>query len=73
MELSVDDLEGASGGYVLVEGNCGDSFPYVVVADKTGKKGTYCNVLGNAQERAKANGFSDKVINQAQYDQLFGK
>ena len=47
--------------------------PYTVVDDKTGEKGTYCNILGHAQERAKANGFSDKVINQAQYDRLFGK
>ena len=73
VELSVDDLEEASGGYVLYEENCPDSFPYSVVDDKTGEKSCYNNILGNAQETAKANGFSTEVINQAQYDRLFGK
>ena len=71
VELSVDDLEEASGGYVLYEENCPDSFPYSVVDDKTGEKSCYNNILGNARETAKANGFSTEVINQAQYDQLF--
>ena len=74
IELNVDDLEEASGGYVLDRGrNIKDSFPYVVVDDKTGEKSCYNNILGKAQETAKANGFSTEVINQAQYDQLFGK
>ena len=63
VELSVDDLEEASGGYVLDRGrNIKDSFPYVVVDDKTGEKSCYNNILGNAQETAKANGFSTEVI-----------
>ena len=73
IELNVDDLEEASGGYVLYDENCPDSFPYSVVDDKTGEKSCHNNLLRNAQETARANGFSTEVINKAQYNQLFGK
>ena len=73
IELSVDDLEEASGGYVLRQDKDYGSFPYVVIDDKTGKVGSFHNILGNAQADARRDGFSDEVISTGQFEQLFGR
>ena len=73
VELSVDDLEEASGGYVLRQDKDYGSFPYVVIDDKTGKVGSFHNILGNAQADARRDGFSDEVISTGQFEQLFGR
>lgn len=72
-ELSLGELEGAAGGYVLrQEGDYG-SFPYATVDDKTGRILTDVNTLDLAKETARLQGVSDELISQAQHEQIFGK
>ena len=73
VELSVDDLEEASGGYVLYEENCPDSFPYSVVDDKTGERSCLSNTPDGLEAIAKERGFSTEVIDSARYKELFGR
>ena len=74
VELSVDDLEEASGGYILNRGkNCPDYFPYSVVDDKTGERSCLSNTPDGLEAIAKERGFSTEVIDSARYKELFGR
>ena len=72
VELSVDELEEASGGYVL-DTKARDGFRYVVVDDRMGKKiTTPLHDLNQAKGIARHSHVSDEVITKAQYNELFG-
>ena len=73
VELYVDELEEASGGYILNEGAAGGSFPYAVVNDKTGEMYASTNSLDIAKTVADYRKVSPEMIGQARYDQLFGE
>lgn len=74
VELNLDDLEGASGGYIVDRGSYGSNGrkPYAVVNDETGKFWTDTWSLQGAIDCAGAKGISTKVISQEEYDGLFG-
>ena len=70
IELSLDDLEEASGGYILVRE--GVSRPYVVIDDETGLPRKNANDLDDAKWVCERRGFSDQQICQEEYKQKFG-
>ena len=75
VELPLDELEGAAGGYILNRGYYGSNghVPYIVVDDKTGKRLTDTYTQRRAEDCAAAWGVSAEVISPEQYKQIFGK
>ncbi len=65
-ELSLDDLDGASGGYIYSNGDDPD-YPYELIDDRTGDVLAYFTRKQDAIDSAKFNGISAKSIT---WDQL---
>ena len=70
VELSVDDLEEASDGYILVRD--GVSCPYVVIDDETGQPRLNTNMLDQAEKRCAKLGVSNQKICHDEYKQIYG-
>ena len=71
IELSIDDLEDAAGGYLLVRD--GVSCPYAVIDDETGKIRWNTNNLEEAKWKIEQLGISDQRIDYEEYQQKFGR
>ena len=70
VELSLDELEGAAGGYILYRP--GGSAPYNVIDDETGDDRLNTSDINRARKRAAKLGLSDQEIDHDEYVQKFG-
>ena len=74
IELSLDDLEGAAGGYVVNQGRyySGDS-QFVIVDDNTGDVRASTRSMINATRIALEQEVRPQMITSDRYKELFGK
>ena len=74
--LSLDELEGVSGGYIVHRTSRPASpfcSPYMIVDDKTGRKLGYEDTLDAARKSAGWFDANTEVISEEQYEQRFGQ
>ena len=69
-ELSIDQLEDAAGGYIVVQQ--GVSCPYNVIDDKTGEGRRNTNDYEEAEKYCALRGYSDQRISPEEYEQKYG-
>ena len=72
-ELSVDDLEEASGGYVVDMGSSVGDGRYRSVDDFSGLSYAFSDNLEIVQRDAKSRGFFTDVITTEEYQRRFGR
>ena len=73
VELSLDDLEEASGGYVVDMGSSVGDGRYRSVDDFSGLSYTFSDNLEIVQRDAKSRGFFTDVITTEEYQRRFGR
>ena len=73
IELSVDDLEEASGGYVVDMGSSVGDGRYRSVDDFSGLSYAFSDDLEIVQRDAKSRGFFTDVITTEEYQRRFGR